>query len=327
MIKINNFNFDCTIEDIIEKLQIELKTRGSHLLHSSRPVNGYLMVSCPYHNDGNERRPSAQFRNEDGLFYCHACKECHSLPDVITYCLHENGWNWLRKNFLNDKVIKRDINLDFNKINKKKNIKYIDKSELDKYRFIHSYILNRGISKDVIRKYDIGYDKDFNLTTYDKNGNKKYNHIGECITFPVKDINGNILFIARRSIYGKTYHYPYGVDKPIYGLYEINKFFPNCKSVIICESMINALTCVTYGKPAIALNGTGSYSQIQELKKLPFREYILGLDPDTAGEKGKEKIKKNLLGVKILKELIIPKGKDINDLSEEEFKSLEIKNI
>ena len=66
---------------------------------------------------------------------------------------------------------------------------------------------------------------------------------------------------------------------------------------------------------------------IQELKKLPFREYILGLDPDSAGNRGKEKLKRNLAGHKLLKELVIPIGKDINDLSKEEFDKLKVKNI
>ena len=159
-------------------------------------------------------------------------------------------------------------------------------------------------------KFDVGFDPE-----------------SECITFPIKDIHGNILFIAKRSVNTKWYHYPMGVDKPLYGIYELNKFYPNTKSVIICESMINCLTCWTYGQPALALNGTGSYNQIRQLSKLPYREYILGLDPDNAGRMGSEKIINNLKTKKLLKQLVIPEGKDINDLTKEEFKALEIKNI
>ena len=243
---------------------------------------------------------------------CHACKECHSLPDVITYCLHENGWNWLRKNFASVKVEDRKVDIVPKKEEKKENTKtqYIPYEELNKYRYIHNYILNRGISKEILIKFDVGFDPE-----------------SECITFPIKDIHGNILFIAKRSVNTKWYHYPMGVDKPLYGIYELNKFYPNTKSVIICESMINCLTCWTYGQPALALNGTGSYNQIRQLSKLPYREYILGLDPDNAGRMGSEKIINNLKTKKLLKQLVIPEGKDINDLTKKEFEALEIKNI
>lgn len=309
---INNIQFECTIDEVIDALQKELNKRGISLLSKTRPVHDYLMVSCPYHNNGQEQRPSAQFRNSDGLFYCHACKECHSLPDVITYCLHENGWNWLRKNFASVKIEDRKVDIVPKKEEKKENTKtqYIPYEELSKYRYIHNYILNRGISKEILIKFDVGFDPE-----------------SECITFPIKDIHGNILFIAKRSVNTKWYHYPMGVDKPLYGIYELNKFYPNTKSVIICESMINCLTCWTYGQPALALNGTGSYNQIRQLSKLPYREYILGLDPDNAGRMGSEKIINNLKTKKLLKQLVIPEGKDINDLTKEEFEALEIKNI
>ena len=49
-----------------------------------------------------------------------------------------------------------------------------------------------------------------------------------------------------------------------------------------------------------------------------MKHYILGLDPDKAGNKGTWKLKRNLQN-KILSKLVIPYGKDINDLSYEEF--------
>ena len=78
-----------------------------------------------------------------------------------------------------------------------------------------------------------------------------------------------------------------------------------------------------YGKPAVALNGTGTPYQMKQLLELPCRKFILGLDPDDAGNRGREKIRKAIGNKKIITELIIPKGKDINDLTEEEFNNLE----
>ena len=52
------------------------------------------------------------------------------------------------------------------------------------------------------------------------------------------------------------------------------------------------------------------------LNKLPVREYILAFDPDEAGRKATERFRKNVRG-KIIKELVYPDNRDINDLQEE----------
>ena len=71
------------------------------------------------------------------------------------------------------------------------------------------------------------------------------------------------------------------------------------------------------------MNGTGSTTQLEELKKLKYRKIILALDPDDAGIKGCQKIYNALKDSKIVVRVKIPIGKDINDLSEEEFNNLQ----
>ena len=176
-------------------------------------------------------------------------------------------------------------------------------------------MFKRKLTKEIIEKYDVGYQKDYIAFEDKKTGYKK---IDEVVTFPVRDINGNCLFVSRRSIKGKTFYLPDHLDKPLYGIYELPK---DCKEVVICESVFNALTSVIYGRPAVALFGTGTANQIEQLKCLPVRKYILALDPDNAGFNGTKKLIKALQG-KLLSRLIIPKGKDINDLSYEEFINL-----
>ena len=56
--------------------------------------------------------------------------------------------------------------------------------------------------------------------------------------------------------------------------------------------------------------------QYEILNKLPVREYILAFDPDEAGRKATERFRKNVHG-KIIKELVYPDNRDINDLQEE----------
>ena len=169
----------------------------------------------------------------------------------------------------------------------------------------------RKLTDEIIDLFDIGYDKS-----------------AECITFPNRDINGNCLFIARRSVKTKFFNYPQDVEKLVYGLYECNicaktikNWFPD--EIIICESMLDALTCWVYGKYAVALNGTGNENQFKTLRNMPNRKFILATDMDEAGLKARERIRQSL-GNKLVTEYVwdINVAKDINDMSKEYFDSL-----
>ena len=117
-----------------------------------------------------------------------------------------------------------------------------------------------------------------------------------------------------------------GKEKPVYGLYELPK---NVKSVVICESCFNALTAVRYGYNAVALLGTGTESEINQLKRIGATEFVLCLDNDEAGHRGMNKLKKALSSIAIIRKVTIPPAvnpetgetipRDVNDLSKEEF--------
>lgn len=69
--------------------------------------------------------------------------------------------------------------------------------------------------------------------------------------------------------------------------------------------------------------GTGNSYQIQQLQELGVHEFILAFDPDEAGRRATAKLKRALKSVAIVWEFEgIPIGKDINNLSLEEFNAL-----
>lgn len=311
--KIGNIEINTNMKTILDKLILECRSSGlNYFSKGYKTLNGYYSVQCPYHKMGQERHPSAQFRISDGLFYCFGCKETHSLPDVISYCLDVNGRAWLLENFDGTSIEERKVVFNIPK-REVTPVTYVDKSILANYRYTHPYMFKRKLNLDTIRKFDIGYDKD-----------------NDCITFPNKDINGNILFIATRSVNTKFFHYPDGVDKPIYGLYEIYREMRKgveINEVYICESMINCLTLWSWGKYAVALNGTGSQKQYDMLRRSSIRHFILALDPDDAGIRGTVRLYKALYLNKIIDVLPVPKGKDINDLTYEEFSELKPTDI
>lgn len=324
--------------DVLVELRDQLEINGIHRFKKFIETQNHIQFNCPFHKGGQEDKPSCGITKVDikygngkivkaGTVHCFSCGYVCSLSEMISKLFGKNdfgvfGDEWLRKNFLTIEYENRpDILLDTTReISKKQQnvIQYISDDELDTYRYTHPYMYKRKLTDEVIEMFDVGYDPNFEL----KNKNGSISRL-RCITFPVRDITGGTLFIARRSVDTKFFHYPSGVKKPIYGIYELSQLEHYPDEIIICESIFNCLTCYVYGKYAVALNGTGTTEQLKELSDMPCRKFILGLDPDNAGFMGREKIKNALKDKKIISEYIIPTGKDINDLSMEEFMSLQ----
>ena len=331
--RIGNLSINTDIYKILTKLREQLRLSNSVYLRMDPKESGdYLLIQCPYHKNGQERHPSAQLRKKDGLFYCFNCKKSVHLDKFIYDLTDISGKEWLQNNFQVSSVEDRDLSdiLDkiksiSPKIQEETKIQYINKSELAQYRFTHPYMFKRKLNLDTIRKFDIGYDKDYVMNLTDETGKIiGQRDIGECITFPNKDPNGNILFIARRAINTKFFHYPKGVDKPVYGLYEIyreRRLGKDIREIYICESMLDCLAIWSWGKYAVALNGTGSSYQYDILRNTDFRTFILATDNDFAGQQARIRFKEHITN-KFIKEIDYKSYndcKDINEMEEDQF--------
>lgn len=92
------------------------------------------------------------------------------------------------------------------------------------------------------------------------------------------------------------------------------------------EGPFNIWSLTQWGKNAVGLLGTGTELQLKQLVQMETKNYILALDPDTAGRNGTKKIIDFLL--KNHKQDIwvadLPDGKDINDLTQEQFKKVNV---
>lgn len=314
---INDVVFNAELIDILQELISQLRANDIQLISKYKEGPTHIQICCPYHANGMERRPSAGLRKEDGMFHCFACNEVHSLPEVISFCfgytddlLGKFGWQWLIRNFTTVQYENRkDIRLDFGRDFTKSKKNYVSEDELDKYRYFHTYMYKRGLTDEIIELFDIGYDRD-----------------SDCITFPVRDKSGGCLFVARRSVRTKYFNYPQGVEKPLYGLYEIMKFYNEryfISEVIVCESMLDALSFWTIGKFACALNGLGNELQFKQLRELPCRKIILATDMDERGLAARKRIKQNIQNRKIVTQYFFPEGrKDANECTKEELMNL-----
>lgn len=322
-LKVNNKIISTPIIDILQELKRQLNERGIDKLKTIKVDRDDIMITCPIHKDGRENRPSCGVRKYggrnskgkdiiQGQVHCFTCGYTVLFPEFISNCFGYDdngayGERWLIDTFESLENASRDVlQIPTRERTKLPTPTYVSEEELNKYRYVHPYMYKRKLTDEIIEKFDIGYDKDWN---------------GGAITFPVNDEKGNCVFVARRSIVGKYFNYPADSEKPVYALDKVLQ--GNYNSVYVCESFFNALTLWSWGYPAIALMGTGTDTQYQILKKTPIRNYILCFDGDDAGAKGDTKFRKALGKVAIISSKILPSGKDVNDLDKAEFDSLE----
>lgn len=329
------------VENIVEVL-------GQHGLIRPHKITGsYYQIYCPIHNDGNERHPSfgvllrEEVRNgqryPEGFCHCFTCGFAKGIPDLITELLkrksiNKSGLDWLVENIpgfepdidyellipkdVSDKILSNFKPQSVDEIKdliaslKGKN-NYITEEELAKYRFTVPYMYERKLTDEAIEHFDIGFDAEFVAPGRTK--------VTPSLTFPVRDYKGRTLFIYRRAIESKFFSMPSQTNKPLYGVYELN---PNTECVIICESILNAVTAWTYGYQAIALMGTGTKNQVQLIKQLGMNKITLCLDGDEAGYKATARLRKSLSSSAFIDVIEMPEGKDVNDCTKEEFNEL-----
>lgn len=315
MIKLQDTIIQSDTQSVLDRLKFDLAQHGVDRFHQFRRNGDNIQTSCPFHKNGQERKPSFGVNGEIDRCHCFACGWSGTIEEMVSelYGYQDEGKfgkRWLIKRFNTIEIetrpnIMEEFNGSYNNIcnklrNNKSNMdntRYIREQELDKYRYIHPYMYSRGLTDEIIERFDIGYDRELKE-----------------ITFPVRDIEGRCVFVAGRSVERKFFRLPQGLNKPIYQGYRFTSGV--YRTAYITESFLNCLTCWKYDKPAMAMIGTGNRKQYEILNKLPVREYILAFDPDEAGRKATERFRKNVHG-KIIKELVYPDNRDINDLQEE----------
>ena len=308
---IKNKVFNSDIESVLQKLKSNL--------HDGRFKDVYrkgdnVICTCPFHKGGMENKPAMNiYCNKDGSVeygyaHCFSCGYSGRLTKFVGDVFNANtdyGEDWLLENFSYNIVYDNSIVLD--KIELPKNIpkksNFILESELDRYNIKHPYMYQRGLTDEIIDMFHIGYNAE-----------------KDTITFPVWDEFGSIVMITERSTKDKRFYIPPNVEKPVYLLNYILK--EKIQRVFVCESQLNTLNCWKYGFPAIGLFGTGSQYQYDILRKSGIRNYVLMFDGDSAGRIGADKFKKNLSDCAYITDVVMYAGKDVTDLSKNEFFTL-----
>lgn len=315
-----------TVEQVLRDIKLQLY--GTGLLKEMNSTGSDLMVTCPFHKGGKENKPSCGVllkekvlrdkKYEAGTVHCYTCGYTADLPQFVADVLGlENslaGYKWLvgRYNYSAADREPLDLNLYRGQAQK---ASYMDEEEVERYNreLLKSfdaceYLHKRRLANWILEAYKLGYDP-----------------ADKTVLFPVRDMEGRVVFYKGRSIAGKHFYNAKDIDKSslVFGLWELcNGHFAQGvatpeSEIWITESEIDALSLITYGLYAVAIMGSHiSEAQCRELERAPFRRYVLATDNDEAGRKGASQIKR----------MLIPKGfrftnlrwdtdlKDVNEL-------------
>lgn len=301
--------------DILQKLKQACKY--DYFNYIGKQKGNDIKITCPWHKNGMESHPSCHVfcdYNDPKIYYgtvhCFTCGKQVPLYTMVGYCLDGDddlGKEWLVNNF-GDTFLDEGLLLEEISFEKKNKPKYLDPSILEQYNYYHPYMTYRNLSNEVISCFKIGYDKN-----------------EDAITFPVWDINNNLLFITKRKVTSKMYILPEDIEKPVYLLnFVVGKNYP---FVVVCEGQIDALVSWSYGIPAVSLFGAATTPyQINQLKKSGIINYVLMYDNDTAGRHGASRFKQMINKDSLVTDIIMPVGKDVGACTKEEFFEILRKN-
>lgn len=315
-----------TVEQVLRDIKLQLY--GTGLLRDMNNTGSDLMVTCPFHGGGKERNPSCGISlkekrlsgksYEAGTVHCFTCGYTADLPQFIADVMGLDnslaGYKWLigKYNYSTAEREPLDLNLYRGQAPK---VSSMDEEMVEQYHrnLLNSneaceYLHKRKLPNWILEAYKLGFDPEDNT-----------------VLFPVRGMDGKVVFYKGRSIAGKHFYNAKDIDKSsvVFGLWELcNGYFSQGvatpeSEIWITESEIDALSLIAYGCYAVAIMGSHiSEEQCKELERSPFRRFVLATDNDEAGRKGASQIKR----------LLIPKGfrftnlqwhtdlKDINDL-------------
>ena len=289
--------------DILEtaqvlNIQIDPKTKRAH---------------CPFHTDKN---PSLQFSKEKQIATCFSSNCSAGTMDVIS--LTEKKLNLSTH---------EAINYLKTRLGEIQPVKPVQAQEAPNYQANFDQMQSSFLSSSTARTYAENRNLDRNQLAIGYNAFKspKFTYLRGCITFGLRNENGEVVSLYGRSIKDndKARHYYTANRKGLYPSYPSRE----ARHLIITESIIDAATLlslkeITQDYELLALYGTNGLTTehvhaIQQLEEL--KEIILFLDGDPAGKAANEKHGKYL--EELLPQVKIsivetPENEDINSIAQ-----------
>ncbi len=306
-----------------------------------------LMGLCPF-PDHREKTPSFSVSESKQVYYCFGCKKS---GNIINFLMDYNGMSFLDAvEYLasrasiplpQESLSQRENQDDRQKLLKinllagsfyRKNF-----SDLSENHLAREYVKKRGLTKEIIDTFKIGFSLDEwsslsqylsfkkaplhlaqNLGLIKQKPNKKesYDIFRNRIMFPIVSPKGEVLGFGGRTITNENPKYLNSPESPVfhkgkvlYGLNESAKFIRIEDAVIVVEGYMDLIALYQYGfKNVVATMGTAlTIDHAKLIKRFTKNVYVL-FDSDQAGQFAQERSLPILLS-----ESLLPKAVDIGE--------------
>jgi DNA primase len=264
-----------------------------------------LMIYCPFHN--NYRSPAGEVSKDTGMFWCFSCQESKDLTEVIMQISKRSYFESMR--LIDSKADKRNLIDQINSTLEK--VTTFVQYDLDMIEKLHNdvfknqkaieYFKSRGITKDSVERYKLGYS-----TSQDM------------VTIPVHSPDGICLGFVGRSIEGKRFKNSTDLpkSKTLFNLSR-NK---RVDKVFVVESSFDAIRLEQVGAHAVATLGATISKEQRKLLKQYFNQVIALGDNDEAGTNMSNKLLTDLGSGKCVVAKLPNDVKDVSELSDKELK-------
>ncbi|MEA2029353.1 MAG: DNA primase, partial [Campylobacterota bacterium] len=309
-------------QDSIEALKARLDivdVVGSYL--ELKKSGGNFKAPCPFHN---EKSPSFVVSPQKQIYHCFGCGVG---GDSIKFVMEYEKLNYpeaLEKladsyNFTLDYTNSRD-NKPRSAVIEKLNEWY--STLLSQNSVAHSYLINRGVNENSIKRFEIGYAPDSNATLnfirsqhytmseavdmgvvgYDSSNNNTYARFIKRITFPIYFANGTIVGFGGRTI---TDHQAKYINTPetsyfnksrlLYAYHLAKQAIYKKSEIIITEGYLDVIMLHQAGfENAVATLGTALTQDHIPLLKKGSPKVVMAYDGDKAGRSAALKASKLL---------------------------------
>ena len=227
------------------------------------------------------------------------------------YTLHNEGYT------MSIEEVQEDKREDFTAIAKEAHRKLLASDKA------MEYLKNRGLSEEIIKRYELGYDSEgYNhfLKDFPEHQSKSRKESLYRLFFPYPDEQGNYTYILseiadRKHVddYNGKYRKMTNYTAQLFNERYLKADAPEV--IFICEGVYDALSVEEAGGSAIAFVGTAHKRFLGLCKKYkPATTFIISLDNDGAGADAIERVKNGLdeLGIPYLVRTA-PTGKDFNE--------------
>ncbi|BCS87221.1 DNA primase [Pseudodesulfovibrio sediminis] len=317
-----------------------------------KPVSGRFMGACPFHQ---ETKPSMSVNDDEGFFYCFGCQ---ASGDVIDFYGRINGLDF--REALEQLAAEAGIELshvphDPHAAERKARTQMLIAMHEEASQwfqrnlrvasgdFCRKYLTDRGMTQDVMDKFQLGYSPDdwhgldnflkskgrnpdqgveAGLLSKNEKGNI-YDRFRGRLIFPIQNLSGKVIAFGGRIITDGEPKYLNSSDTPIYKkgdhLYGLNlarSTMTRTKRAILTEGYMDVISLHQFGyTDACGVLGTALTSeQVKRLAGFVSRIDLV-FDGDGAGHKAAMKSSRMILlqGV-ACKVVIMPDGEDVDSL-------------